>query len=176
MVPPWLSEDTQHLIQQRNDLPGRPAAVEQTHDRAEQVAEKIPRTRDRNDVENDLIQVYLEPEKIEVERSQYQVQDVAHLHRRDVAWGGARSWSCAGIRPDERHRDLRHERLCRTAGNSARHRTYHGAHRENLILNVCETQNGECPCHSLNGPIRSRRGACDRRRQPGGGASLCMGD
>jgi hypothetical protein len=67
--PPWLSDDTQQLIQQRNDLRGRAAAVEQTHNRAEQVAEKIPRPRDGNDVEYDLIEVYLEPEQIEIERT-----------------------------------------------------------------------------------------------------------
>ena len=66
-------------MQQSGQLAQEPAkaTVEQTRDSTEQVAQEVARTALGDDVEHDLIQVNDETQKVQVERTQVEVQDVA---------------------------------------------------------------------------------------------------
>ena len=87
--------------------PRAAATVEQTGHGAEQVAQEVAGAGGGDDVEHDLVEVHLEPEQVEVQRPQHEVQDVAGGGA-DAARGraagdvldlaGSSSWCAARIR------------------------------------------------------------------------------
>ena len=95
--PARLSEKAQQRIQERGNLRKRGTAVEQTGNGAEQVAQQIARSGDGDDIQDHLVEVYGQPQEIEIERAQHQVQDVARDGRYGNGVGGA--WSRPGDSP-----------------------------------------------------------------------------
>ena len=65
----WLSR--------AGDLAEGGTTVEQPGHGAEQVAQEVAGAGGGHDVEHDLVEVHLEPEEVEVQRPQHEVQDVA---------------------------------------------------------------------------------------------------
>src|SRR3954466_143885 len=84
-------EDVVQLIHQSRQRRG---AVQQVGDGAEQVAEQIARTRLGGDVQNDLAEIYVQPEQVEVERGEDEIEDVTVRRRgrqRDAGSGSTAS-------------------------------------------------------------------------------------
>ena len=75
-------EDLTQQVVQLAEQAGQRAAVEQTGDGAQQVAQQVAGSGCGDDVEHDLVEVDLQAEKVEVERSEDEMQDVARGHAR----------------------------------------------------------------------------------------------
>ena len=56
--------------------------VEKVRHRAEQVAEEIPRARNRGDVQMNGVEVHDQPEQVQVERAEHEIEDLAVRRRR----------------------------------------------------------------------------------------------
>ena len=59
-----------------------PAAVQQVGDRAHQIAEEVPISGLGSDVQVDLVQIHHQPEQIEMQRSEYEIEDLTARGRR----------------------------------------------------------------------------------------------
>ena len=78
--PGGSAQDAEQLVEQCRDLAEerveRESAVEQSGDGAEQVADQFPRSGLRGDVQVHGVQVHLQSEQIEIQRSENEVQDL----------------------------------------------------------------------------------------------------
>src|SRR5689334_10027324 len=72
-----LAEQAEDLVEQVGQQRIEGVAVQQVGDRAEEVAQQIAGARLGGDVEHDPIEVDPQPEDVEVERAELQVQDLA---------------------------------------------------------------------------------------------------
>jgi hypothetical protein len=82
LLPPHqLLKGSQNLVQQSLELgqqgAQRASAIQQVGNGTQQVAQKIASTRDRGDIEHDLIQVDYKPKDVEVEWAQYKIDEAA---------------------------------------------------------------------------------------------------
>ena len=65
-------QDGQDLVEQRREAA---RVIEQSGDCAQEVAQQVARARNCRDVQDDLVQVYRETEQVEIEWTEYQIQD-----------------------------------------------------------------------------------------------------
>src|SRR5205814_2418327 len=72
------ADDPVQRIRQRGE---RRVAVEQVRDAAQQVPEQVARTRLRGHVEHDLVEMDRDAQQVQVERSEFEMQDRARACR-----------------------------------------------------------------------------------------------
>src|SRR5215218_270877 len=68
-------ERTEKPVQQVHELLSEIVGVEQTSNRTEQVAQQVPRSRHRRNVEHDLVEMN-QPEHVEIQWTEFEVQDL----------------------------------------------------------------------------------------------------
>src|SRR3954452_25501682 len=73
--PEDLVEQVRDPLEQAGEASGAARVVKETRDRAEEIAEEVPRALLRGDLQVHLVEVDDEPEQVEVQRPECQVED-----------------------------------------------------------------------------------------------------
>src|SRR5204863_9128512 len=79
----WLPEDAQDAVEKIRESRQWTASVEEPGNRAQEVPEKVAWTLLSRDIEDHPVEVDHQPEQVQIERPESQVQDLAGARQRD---------------------------------------------------------------------------------------------